>query len=365
MKAIILCAGKGERMRPLTEGIPKPMVEINGKPLLWYNLQLLKKHNIKQVAINTSHLPEKIKDYFGDGKKFGINITYSYEQELLGTSGALNNFKDFFNETFVVLYGDNLTDVDLTRMIQHHKKTDAIATIALRRKPKDYKTQSLILAYEDLRIKEFIEKPSDELVQKLSRDNKLINSGIYIMKPRLLTYIKEGFSDFAYDVFPEIIKKGEKVMGFIIDNYYFREVGKIEKYELAKNEIESGKVTLDFEVNSKSNRDGNIKNKAVFLDRDGVINELLYEVDGKLMSPNTINQLKILPLVKEGIQYMKKLGFKIIVCQVVFINNLKTFSFFPNYLLQGIYWSVNYTFKSFKFFEKLSRCFRPYAWKTL
>ena len=113
MKALILCAGKGERLRPLTDTIPKPMVPINNKPLLEYNILLCKKHGITEIAINTSYLPEQIKQYFGNGEKFGVNIHYSYEPELLGTSGSVNNFRDFLDETFVVIYGDAVTDIDL------------------------------------------------------------------------------------------------------------------------------------------------------------------------------------------------------------------------------------------------------------
>jgi len=301
MKALILCAGKGERLRPLTNNMPKPMVLINGKPTLEYLIFLLKKHNINEVAVNTSYLPEKIKEYFGNGNKFGVKINYSLEPELLGTSGALNNFRDFFTETFVVICGDNITDIDLTKMIDYHKKKKAIATIAIRKKPKDYKTQSLIFADDKLKITKFIEKPSDKEVEKLVKDYKLINSGIYIFEPEILNFIPKGFSDFSYDIFPDLIKNKKNIFGFNIDDYYFREIGKIEKYNLAKEEIESGKVKLDY-----------MKNKAVFLDRDGVINEIVYETDGKIMAPANLGQLKIIPNIKEGIKELKKMGFKII-----------------------------------------------------
>lgn len=247
MKALILCAGKGERLRPLTETIPKPMVPINEKPLLEYNILLCKKNGIKDIAINTSYLSEKIKEYFKNGRNWGVNLKFSSEPELLGTSGALNNFKDFFkDDSFVVIYGDNLTDIDLTEMIKYHKKNKGIATLAIRKKPKDYKTQSLILADKDLKINKFIEKPSDKQVMDLAEEYKLINSGIYVLEPNILEFIPSGFSDFAYDIFPKAINAGEKIYGFLMDKYYFREVGKIEKYNLAKEEIESGKIKLRY-----------------------------------------------------------------------------------------------------------------------
>lgn len=301
MKAIILAAGRGERLRPITDTIPKPMVLIDGKPNLEYLILLCKKHGIKDIAINTSYLPEKIVEYFKDGKRWGVNIRFSFEKELLGTSGALNNFKDFLTEPFFIIYGDNVTNIDLTKMAQTHKDTGGIATIGLRKKPKEYKTQSLIVADDNLKITKFIEKPSDDIVNSFPGDFKLINSGIYLCNPAIIDYIPAGFSDFAYDIFPKMIGAKEKICGFLMDDYYYREIGKIEKYEIAKREIESGQIDLE------------LQQKAIFLDRDGVINEHVYEVDGKIMAPATLEQFKLLPNVKEGIEKLKEQGFKIFI----------------------------------------------------
>jgi len=300
MKAIILAAGKGERLRPLTKKLPKPMLPINGKPSIEYLILLLKKYGINEIGINTSYLPEKIKSYLSSGEKWKVKIRTSYEKELLGTSGALNNFRDFLNEPFILIYGDNITDIDLKKMIDYHKRKKSVATIALRKKPKYYKTQSLVIANKKLRLKKFIEKPSKEQVKLNSKREKLINSGIYIFQPEILKYIPKGFSDFGYDIIPKLIEN-EKVYGYIMKDCYYREIGKIEKYNLAKEEIESGKVKID------------LKNKAVFFDRDGVINEHIYETDGKLMSPANLEQLKLLPKVKEGLSKIKEMGFKIII----------------------------------------------------
>jgi len=190
MKAIILAAGRGERLRPLTDTIPKPLVPIKGMPLLEYNLLLLKHHGVKEVCINTSYLAEQIKNRFGDGSNLGINICYSFEKELLGTSGALNNFRDKLNETFYVIYGDNLTDIDLTKFLEYHRNKGGIATLAVRKKEKEYKTQSLIFADDDFKITTFLEKPTEEQVRlSVLEDFKLINSGIYILEPKIFNYI--------------------------------------------------------------------------------------------------------------------------------------------------------------------------------
>ena len=314
MKAIILCAGKGERLKPLTDKIPKPMVPIAGKPVLEYLILLCKKHSINEIFINTSHLAEQIKEYFGDGSKGQVKITYSFEPELLGTSGALNNFKEFLqDESFFVIYGDAITDIDLTRILNYHKRKKGIATLALRKKPTTKTPSSLIFTDKNLKINKLLEHPSDETFHELCKDFYLSNSGIYICEPEILKFIPEGFSDFAYDIFPKLIKENKELYGFMMDKYYFREIGKIEKYNLAKEEIESGKIKLNFLEENKKSSKMSKKNKAVFLDRDGTINENLYEVDGKIMAPATLSQLKILPNVKEGIQELKKQGFKIIV----------------------------------------------------
>jgi len=307
MKAIILCAGKGERLRPLTENIPKPMVQINNKPVLEYLILLCKKHNITEIAINTSYLPEKIKEYFGNGEKFGVKLRYSFEPELLGTSGALNNFRDFLkDEPFFVLYGDQVTDIDLTKLMKYHKEKKGILTTAVRKKPISKPPGSLIFTNENLKLRKIIEKPSNELFKELCKEFYLSNSGLYVCEPEILKFIPEGFSDFAKDIFSKLIKQEKNLFVFMMDGYYFREIGKIEKYELAKNELESGKFKLSFLINNKIQ-------KAIFLDRDGTINENIYETDGRLMSPANVEQIKILDYAKQGIDEMKKLGFKIII----------------------------------------------------
>jgi len=249
MKAIILSAGRGERLRPLTNTLPKPMIQINNKPILEYLILLCKNHGIKEIAINTSYLPEKIKEYFGDGGKFGVKIRYSYEPELLGTAGALNNFRDFLNETFVVIYGDNITDIDLNKMINYHKEKRGIATLYLyKEKIADEKTTpGKVIIDENNKIQEIIEKPSKEekiKLKKISEKRKFTNSGIYVLEPEILNLIPQGFSDFACDIFSNALKKWN-LYGFQ-EKCYIREIGQMQRYLKAKQEIESREVKLNF-----------------------------------------------------------------------------------------------------------------------
>lgn len=248
MKAIILCAGKGERLHPLTENIPKPMIPIDNKPVLEYLIKLCKKHGINEIAINTSYLPEKIKEYFGDGSKFGVKIYYSFEPELMGTSGALNNFRNFFDETFFVIYGDNVTDLDLSEMLKFHREKEGIGTLYVYREKMvdDKTTPGCVVIDEDSRILDIVEKPNDEEKIKLEMmpvERRLTNAGIYILEPEILKLIPEGFSDFAKEILPRLISL--ELYGFQKD-CYFKEVGQLQRYIAAKKDIESGKVNLDF-----------------------------------------------------------------------------------------------------------------------
>lgn len=252
MKAIILAAGRGERMRPLTEDVPKPMIPVNGKPLLWHNLKLLKRNGIENVAINLSYLPHKVRNYFGDGSELGMKILYSYEKELLGTSGALNNFRDFFDERFLVLYGDNFTNLDLSKMYNFHVKKESLATLFLHEeKLRDSKTTpGIVTTDKNKRITGIFERPSKKEIkylEKIPEENKLTNSGLYILEKEVLEYIPEREkSDFAQDVFPELLKKNKKIYGYTSECFY-RELGSMSRYNLTLEEIQKGRIELNEE----------------------------------------------------------------------------------------------------------------------
>jgi len=214
MKAIILAAGKGERLRGTLNNIPKPMVKINGKPILEHNILLLERYGITDIYINLHHQPNVIREHFGDGKKYGVNIKYSYEETLLGTAGAVRKIADEYwnrKECFILLYGDNLYQYDLREIINFHMRKKSIATIAVYEK--DNVSQSgIVVLDKDNKILKFIEKPKpEELV------SNLVNTGIYVLHPKVLNYIPLGkILDFGKDVFPEMIQKGENVFGLIV-----------------------------------------------------------------------------------------------------------------------------------------------------
>ncbi len=214
MKAIILAAGKGERLRGILNNIPKPMVEINGKPILEHNILLLKKYGITDIYINLHHQLDVIRKHFGNGEKYGVNIKYSYEETLLGTAGAVRKIADDYwnrKECFILLCGDNLYQYDLREIINFHGRKKGIATIAVYEKD-DVSQSGIVVLDKDNKILRFIEKPKPEEVE-----SNLVNTGIYILEPDVLGYIPPGKTlDFGKDVFPELIEKGEDIFGVMI-----------------------------------------------------------------------------------------------------------------------------------------------------
>ena len=191
MKAMILAAGKGTRVRPITYTIPKPLIPILQKPVMEFLLELLRQHGFDQIMVNVSHLAHEIEGYFRDGQRFGVNIGYSFEGsivdgqlvgEAVGSAGGLRKIQDFntfFDDTFVVLCGDALIDLDLTAAVKKHQANGAIATVITKKVPKEDVTSYGVVVTDDSgRIQSFQEKPSVE--EALSTD---INTGIYIFAP--------------------------------------------------------------------------------------------------------------------------------------------------------------------------------------
>lgn len=225
MKALVLAAGVGERLRPLTDKIPKAMIDVNRIPCLERALLNLKQHGIEDVAINTHHLPEQITEYFGNGEPLGMRIMYSYEAQLLGTSGALNNFRDFFDEPFLVVYGDVVANFDITALVREHKRNNALMTLVLDGK-RDIQGKGVALC-DGTRVKQFIEKPSAPV------SGALINSGCYVVSPFVLDFIPQGFSDFGKNILPGLIAKGSQI-GYVEHKGYVFDIG--NRKDLARAE---------------------------------------------------------------------------------------------------------------------------------
>ena len=233
MRALILAAGEGSRLRPLTLDRPKPMLPMGGRPLLEHSIQLLRRHGITEIAINLCYMPRAIVDHFGDGSDFGVAITYSREERLLGSAGAARRLDWFFNDTFVVLYGDVLTDIDLGVLLVEHRRRGALATVALKDVHDPWRCGIAQLA-ADGRIVRFVEKPSGRSVGRLA------NAGVYALEPEVLDLIPpERPYDFGGDVFPRLIKRGLPIYGHRTDAYVI-DIGSPKRYARAQADLRGG-----------------------------------------------------------------------------------------------------------------------------
>ncbi|MEH2355376.1 NDP-sugar synthase [Nostoc sp.] len=251
MKAMILAAGKGTRVRPITYTIPKPMIPILQKPVMEFLLELLRQHGFDQIMVNVSHLAEEIENYFRDGQRFGVQIAYSFEGkiddegklegEAIGSAGGMRRIQDFspfFDDTFVVLCGDALIDLDLTAAVKWHKSKGAIATIITKSVPQEeVSSYGVVVTDEDGRVKAFQEKPSTE--EALSTN---INTGIYIFEPEVFNYIP---SDVEYDIgsqlFPKLVEIKAPFFAIPMD-FEWVDIGKVPDYWRAIRGVLLGEI---------------------------------------------------------------------------------------------------------------------------
>ena len=208
MKAVILAAGKGERLGEVTQRIPKPMIEYHGKPVLEHNIELCRKFGVKDLYINTHHLPDAIRAYCGDGSKWGVSIQYSFEPQLLGTSGAVKNFeKALAREPFFVLYGDNYSAFDLSSLQQMQEKCSAVGVIAFHWR-EDTSSSGVAEFTNENRITRFIEKPKAG-----ESESHWVNAGIYYFQREIFSHLPKGHSDFGKDIFPNLLASGTPLYG--------------------------------------------------------------------------------------------------------------------------------------------------------
>ena len=250
MKAMILAAGKGTRVRPITYTIPKPLIPILQKPVMEFLLELLRKHGFDQVVVNVSHLANEIENYFRDGQRFGVEIAYSFEGrivdgqlvgEALGSAGGMRRIQDFnpfFDDTFIVLCGDALIDLDLSAAVKFHKNKGAIATIVTKPVPKErVSSYGVVVTDDEGRVKTFQEKPSVE--EALSTN---INTGIYIFEPEVINYIPSGQEyDIGGDLFPKLVDIGAPFYAVPMD-FQWVDIGKVPDYWRAVRGVLQGDI---------------------------------------------------------------------------------------------------------------------------
>ncbi|HHW30537.1 MAG TPA: NTP transferase domain-containing protein [Clostridiaceae bacterium] len=238
MKAVIMAGGEGTRLRPLTCNRPKPMVPVGNKPVMEHIIELLKKYQLVDIAVTLQYMPELIKEYFHDGREHGVNISYYIEEKPLGTAGSVKNAQDFLDDTFIVISGDALTDIDLKKAIDFHIKKGSIATLVLKRVdiPLEY---GVVVTDEEGRIIRFLEKPSWGEVF-----SDTVNTGIYILSPEVLNYFnKNEMFDFSRDLFPILLREGRPMYGYITEDYWC-DIGDLKAYVQAHVDILQGKVSI-------------------------------------------------------------------------------------------------------------------------
>jgi mannose-1-phosphate guanylyltransferase / phosphomannomutase len=239
MKAVVMAGGEGTRLRPLTSNQPKPLVPIVGKPCMEHIIELLKRHGLEDVIVTVAFLPQAIRSYFGSGETLGIDLAYSVEESPLGTAGSVRLAAGRLDDTFLVISGDALCDLDLSRLIDFHREKKASATIGLKsvENPLEF---GIVVTDEDGRIERFLEKPSWGQVF-----SDTINTGIYVLEPEVLKHIPADRPfDFSKELFPLLLEMGRPLYGYALEGYW-QDIGNLDQYRQANFDALDEKVRLD------------------------------------------------------------------------------------------------------------------------
>ncbi|HYP54967.1 MAG TPA: NDP-sugar synthase [Solirubrobacterales bacterium] len=251
MKAMILAAGLGTRLRPITYGMPKPMAPVVNRPVMEHIARLLARHGFREAIANLHWFPELIEGHCGDGSRFGIDLSYSREEKLLGTSGGVRNAAGFLGDSFLVISGDALTDIDLSAMREFHESHDGIATLATKRVA-DTSQFGVAITGSDGRIQGFQEKPDPS--EALS---DLANCGIYMFRSEVFDFFPEpgaskaagpddppGFADWAMDVFPALLEADVPFYSHEIDAYW-NDIGNLAELRQGNLDALTGAVAVE------------------------------------------------------------------------------------------------------------------------
>ncbi len=235
MKAVILAGGKGTRLYPLTKDIPKPMVQIGDKPLLEWQIRLLRKYGIKEIILCTNYLHDVIENHFKDGKEYDVNIHYSREQEKLGTAGAIKFAEPLIGkEDFFVLFGDEMININLLQMARYHKKKGAEITIFVHESKHPFDSDLVELDHEN-KIRRIFRAQQGDIFRPLN------TSCAYVLKPSILTKIPSGFSDFGKQLFPKLLQEGRHLQGYISEEYA-KDMGTKERLEAVEKDLKNGYI---------------------------------------------------------------------------------------------------------------------------
>src|SRR6185312_5660227 len=239
VKAVVMAGGEGTRLRPLTSNQPKPMVPVAGKPCMEHILELVRGHGLTNVVATLAYMPQVIRGYFGEGSQLGLELDYSVEEVPAGTAGSVKLLEHYLDETFLVVSGDALTDMDLSALLAAHRESGAAATLALKRVP-DPLEFGVVITGEDGQIERFLEKPTWGEVF-----SDTINTGIYVIEPEVLSFIPPGEEfDFAHDLFPLLLDKGMPMYGYAPEGEW-TDVGNLEAYLEVHRDVLDRRVQVE------------------------------------------------------------------------------------------------------------------------
>jgi len=274
MRALILAGGKGTRLRPLTVYTPKPIVPVANRPFLTYQLESLTKAGITDVTLSLSYQPDKIEDVLGDGSDYGVDLRFVTEPTALGTAGAVGFAIESLKEPVIVLNGDILTTLDLSKMLEFHASRKDSITVALAR-VKDPSNYGLVTLDDDLAVQSFVEKPANG--DLAGSNGNMINAGIYILEPDALKLIPKGTaSSFEYDVFPKALESDLSFSGYVLETDYWQDIGTPASYLAANVAVLSGTAGFD-PVESSNDLE---TSPTAFIDSSSVLGE------GCVVKPN-------------------------------------------------------------------------------
>ncbi|HVL32252.1 MAG TPA: sugar phosphate nucleotidyltransferase, partial [Actinomycetota bacterium] len=239
MKAVIMAGGAGSRLRPLTSNQPKPMVPLANRPLMEHIVLLCKRHGYTDIVVTLQFLASLVRNYFGTGSDLGVSMSYATEESPLGTAGSVKNAEDALTETFLVISGDALTDIDLGKVMAFHQERDALVTVVLNRQPNPLE-YGIVVTDEEGRVERFLEKPGWGQVF-----SDTVNTGIYVIEPEVFEHIPADQPyDFSKELFPKLLKSGAPIYGYIADGYW-TDVGNVEAYRKAQQDALDGKVQIE------------------------------------------------------------------------------------------------------------------------
>ncbi len=242
MKAVVMAGGEGTRLRPLTSSRPKPLVPILNKPCMQHTIELLKRYGITDIVVTLYYLADEIEGYFGDGSELGVNLIYTVEDTPLGTAGSVKKAEEYLkDDTFIIVSGDALTDLDVEKALAFHREKQSVATLVLQHvdNPLEF---GVVITDDSGRIRRFLEKPSWGEVF-----SDTVNTGMYILEPSIFEYMQPDKSyDWSQDIFPQILAEEKPMFGYVLGEYW-TDVGSLQQYRQAQYEMLGGMTKLPIE----------------------------------------------------------------------------------------------------------------------